>query len=406
MPAAHLVGVGLTPFGRHEGASALDLMARAAQLALDDAGLVRGQVDGLLCGYATTLPHLMLATLFAERFALQPRYAHSVQLGGATGAALLMLAGDLVRSGRCQRVLVVAGENRLSGNEGPLPRALTPAGGGAPTAPLGAHARQHRDNAIQTLAQVGDAQTEVPNGGSVPAYYALMASRYLHETGSTEADLAELAVLMRRHAGAHPGAQLRSPLTVADVLASRPIATPLKLADCCPISDGAAALLVAAEPGSGPRVLLRGAGQAHRHQHLSAMDSVLACGAGEAASRALQEAGLQREQIDHLAIYDSFTITLAMLLEEIGFAPRGGSAARARAGDFGPQGALPLNLHGGLLSYGHCGVAGGMAHAVEAVTQLAGRAGARQVPRARHALVHADGGVMSSHVSLVLSREG
>lgn len=380
MPAAHLVGVGLTPFGRHEGASALDLMARAAQSALDDAGLDRGQVDGLLCGYATTLPHLMLSTLFAERFALQPRYAHSVQLGGATGAALLMLAGDLVRSGRCQRVLVVAGENRLSG--------------------------QARDNAIQTLAQVGDAQTEVPNGGSVPAYYALMASRYLHETGTTEADLAELAVLMRRHAAAHPGAQLRSPLTVDQVLASKPIATPLKLADCCPISDGAAALLVSAEPGSGARVVLRGAGQAHRHQHLSAMESVLACGAGEAAQRALQEAGLQRAQIDHLAIYDSFTITLAMLLEEIGFAPRGGSAARARAGDFGPQGPLPLNLHGGLLSYGHCGVAGGMAHAVEAVTQLAGRAGARQVPRARHALVHADGGVMSSHVSLVLSREG
>ncbi|OGA99195.1 MAG: thiolase [Burkholderiales bacterium RIFCSPHIGHO2_12_FULL_69_20] len=380
MRAAHLIGVGLTPFGRHEGASALDLMARAAQSALDDAGLERGQVDGLLCGYATTLPHLMLATLFAERFALQPRYAHSMQLGGATGAALLMLAGDLVRSGRCQRVLVVAGENRLSG--------------------------QHRDNAIQTLAQVGDAQTEVPNGGSVPAYYALMASRYLHETGTTEADLAELAVLMRRHAGAHPGAQLRSPLTVADVLASKPIATPLKLADCCPISDGAAALLVSAQPGSGPRVVLRGAGQAHRHQHLSAMDSVLACGAGEAAQRALLEAGLRLEQIDHLAIYDSFTITLAMLLEEIGFAARGGSAARARAGDFGPQGALPLNLHGGLLSYGHCGVAGGMAHAVEAVTQLAGRAGARQVPRAQHALVHADGGVMSSHVSLVLLREG
>ncbi|MDO9283602.1 MAG: thiolase family protein [Aquabacterium sp.] len=380
MPAAHLVGVGLTPFGRHEGASALDLMARAAQSALDDAGLARAQVDGLLCGYATTLPHLMLSTLFAERFALQPRYAHSVQLGGATGAALIMLAGDLVRSGRCQRVLVVAGENRLSG--------------------------QHRDNAIQTLAQVGDAETEVPNGGSVPAYYALMASRYLHETGTTEADLAELAVLMRRHAAAHPGAQLRSPLTVADVLASKPIATPLKLADCCPISDGAAALLVSAEPGSGARVVLRGAGQAHRHQHLSAMDSVLACGAGEAAQRALLEAGLQRGQIDHLAIYDSFTITLAMLLEEIGFAPRGGSAARARAGDFGPQGALPLNLHGGLLSYGHCGVAGGMAHAVEAVTQLAGRAGARQVPHAHHALVHADGGVMSSHVSLVLSREG
>jgi acetyl-CoA acetyltransferase len=379
MSTAHLAGVGLTPFGRHTGSSAIGLMAEAAQAAMDDAGLQRGQIDGLLCGYATTLPHLMLSTLFAERFALRPAYAHSVQLGGATGCALLMLAADLVRAGRCRRVLVVAGENRLSG--------------------------QARDSAIQTLAQVGDAEMEVPNGASVPAYYALLASRYLHQTGSTEADLAELAVLMRRHAQAHPGAQLQAPLCVAEVLASKPIATPLKLADCCPISDGAAALVVAADPGAGPRVVLRGAGQAHRHQHLSALQDVLACGAAEAAQRALAEAGVALPQIGHLAIYDSFTITLAMLLEEIGLAPRGGSAARARAGDFGPQGALPLNLHGGLLSYGHCGVAGGMAHAVEAVLQLGGRAGARQARPATHALVHADGGVMSSHVSLVLTRE-
>ncbi len=383
MPIPHLTGVGLTPFGRHAGSSALGLMAQAAQAALDDAGAERGQIDGLLCGYATTLPHLMLSTLFAERFALQPACAHSVQLGGATGAALLMLAGDLVRSGRCRQVLVVAGENRLSG--------------------------QARDSAIQTLAQVGDADMEVPNGASVPAYYALLAARYLHATGTTEADLAALAVLMRRHAQAHPGAQLRTPLTVAEVLASKPIATPLKLADCCPISDGAAALIVSADPGAGPRVQLRGAGQAHRHQHLSAMADVLACGAAEAAQRALAEAGVQPAQIGHLGIYDSFTITLAMLLEELGFAPRGGSAARALAGDFGPQGALPLNLHGGLLSYGHCGVAGGMAHAVEAVLQLGGRAGGpgagRQARPATHALVHADGGVMSSHVSLVLTRE-
>jgi acetyl-CoA acetyltransferase len=153
-------------------------------------------------------------------------------------------------------------------------------------------------------------------------------------------------------------------------------------------------------------VVLQGAGQAHRHQHLSALADVLACGAGDAAQRALADAGVAPPQVGHLAIYDSFTITLAMLLEEIGIAPRGGSADMARAGDFGPQGALPLNLHGGLLSYGHCGVAGGMAHAVEAVLQLGGRAGERQGRPATHALVHGDGGVMSSHVSLVLTREG
>lgn len=386
---AFINGVGNTAFGRHEGQSALDLMASAAQQALADAQLRRADIDGLLCGYATTMPHLMLSTLFAERFGLQPSYAHGMQLGGATGAAMLMLARDLVRSGRCRNVLVVAGENRLSG--------------------------QTRDSSIQTLAQVGDADFEVPNGASVPAYYAMLASRYMHETGLTQADLAEFAVLMRCNAALHPGAHLQSPIALADVLASKPIATPLKLLDCCPISDGAMALVVSAEPGgtsnSGVRIALVGAGQAHRHQHLTALADVQDSGAADASQRALAEAGLALSDIDYLGIYDSFTITLAMLLEEIGFAPRGQSAQRVRNGDFLPSGVLPLNTHGGLLSFGHCGVAGGMAHAVEAVRQLRGSAGARQIHHAglvrqpTHAFVHADGGVLSSHVSLIFSRQ-
>ncbi len=108
--------------------------------------------------------------------------------------------------------------------------------------------------------------------------------------------------------------------------------------------------------------------------------------------------------IDYLAIYDSFTITLAMLLEEIGFAARGQAAGRVRRGDFAAQGPLPLNTHGGLLSFGHCGVAGGLAHVVEAYRQMTAQAGARQIAPPRHAFVHADGGVMSSHVSLILRR--
>lgn len=362
-PTAWISGVGGTAFGRHEGQGALDLMADAARQALHAAGLVRGEVDGVLCGYATTLPHLMLSTLFCERFGLDPAYAHSLQLGGASGAAMLMLARELVRGGRCRNVLVVAGENRLSG--------------------------QSRDSAIQTLAQVGDPDYEVPNGASVPAYYGLMASRYLHETGLAEADLAEFAVLMRANAARHPGAHLTAPITLADVLASKPIAAPLKLMDCCPISDGAMALVVTADADAGdrPRVAMTGAGQAHRHQHLSAMPDVMACGAAVAARRAFAEAGLDVADIDHLGIYDSFTITLTMLLEEIGFAPRGGAARRLRNGDFSAGGPLPLNTHGGLLSFGHCGVAGGMAHAVEVFRQMTGQAGDRQVARPHHAFV-------------------
>ena len=379
MNHAYITGVGNTAFGRLEGLNTLDLMAQAARQALEDAQLKRSEIDGVLCGYSTTMPHLMISTLFCERFSLRPNYAHGMQLGGATGAAMLMLARELVISGRCKNILVVAGENRLSG--------------------------QTRDSSIQTLAQVGHADFEVPNGASVPAYYGLMASRYMHETGVTNADLAEFAVLMRNKAMRHPDAHLTTPITVEAVLASKPIAEPLHLMDCCPISDGAMALIVSSDPRGDIKVRMAGAGQAHLHQHLTALRDVMDCGAARASNIALKESGLAINEIDYLGIYDSFTITLLMLLEEIGFAARGEAAHRLRNGDFGQHGVLPLNTHGGLLSFGHCGVAGGMAHSVEAYRQFQGQAGARQVRTPRHALIHADGGVMSSHVSLVLSRE-
>lgn len=374
---AYLLAAATTRFGRHEGRSALDLMAEAANAALGQSGLRRADIDGVLCGYATTFPHLMLATLFSEKLGLDPHYAHGMQMGGATGAAMVMLARELVRAGRCRRVLVVAGENRLTG--------------------------QAVDASIQTLAQVGEADTEVPNGASVPAYYALLASAYMHRTGTRREDLAEFAALMRRHAASHPHAHLNEAIGVDQVLASRPIATPLHLLDCCPISDGAVALVVGADDGP---VRISGAGQAHRHQHLSALRDILDTGAARALGQAYADAGIGPDQVDYLGIYDSFTITLAMLLEELGFAPRGGAADRARRGDFDAAGPLPLNTHGGLLSFGHSGVAGGMAHVAEAWTQLAGRARSRQAGAPRCALVHADGGVLSAHVSLVLQAEG
>jgi len=365
-----------TRFGRHEGSTALDLMAQAANRALAQSGIQRAQIDGVLCGYATTFPHLMLATLLSEKLGIAPHYAHGMQMGGATGAAMVMLARVLIQSGVCRHVLVVAGENRLTG--------------------------QTVDTSMQTLAQVGEAESEVPYGASVPAYYALLASHYMHRTGTDRAAMAEFAALMRHHAASHPHAHLRDPITVDQVLQSRPIATPLHLLDCCPISDGAAALILSADTGP---VHVTGAGQAHRHQHLSAMRDVLDTGAARACRRALMQAHVDIAQVDYLAIYDSFTITLIMLLEELGLAARGGAAARLRRGDFAVTGPVPLNTHGGLLSFGHCGVAGGMAHIVEAWTQLAGRAGARQIRPRRCALVHADGGVLSAHVSLVLQAE-
>ncbi len=371
-----ITGVGLTSFGKHPGKSTLDLMSEAATAALADAQLERREVDGLVCGYSTTMPHLMLSTVFAEHFGLKPAYAHAIQLGGATGFAMAMLAHHLVESGVAKNILVVAGENRLTG--------------------------QSRDSAIQTLAQVGHPVYEVPLGATIPAYYGLLASRYMREHGTTETDLAELAVLMRKHACMHPGAQFREPITAHAVLGSKPIASPLKLLDCCPVSDGGAAFVVSRARSNDFAVRIRGTGQAHTHQHISAAPSLTHFGAAASVEKARAAASIGMTDVNYAAIYDSFTITLTILLEEIGLAPRGGAGRQAREGHFDHDAKLPLNTHGGLLSYGHCGVGGAMAHLVETHLQLTNRAQNRQAKNARLALLHGDGGVLSSHVSLIL----
>src|ERR1019366_3681662 len=303
----------------------------------------RSEIDGILCGYSTVAPHIMLATVFSEHFGIRPPYAHAVQVGGATGLAMTMLAHHLVESNVVRHVLVVSGENRLTG--------------------------QSRDASILALAQVGHPDYEVPLGPTIPAYYGLVASRYMHEYGVTQQDLAEFAVLMRAHALTHPGAQFHDPITVADVMASKPVAMPLKLLDCCPVSDGGVAFVVSRERTGEIGVRVRGCAQAHTHQHVTAMPALSELGAEIAIARAKAASGVAISDVRYAAVYDSFTITLAMLLEDLGLAARGEAASRVRSGYFNRDGAMPLNTHGGLLSYGHGG-----------------------------------GGVLSSHVSMFLER--
>src|ERR1700761_3107582 len=287
---SYITGTGLTRYGKHEGRSSLDLMSMAAQLAISDAGLKRSEIDGILCGYSTVSPHIMLATVFAEHFGIQPSYAHAVQVGGATGLAMTMLAHHLVDAGVAKHVLVVGGENRLTG--------------------------QSRDASILALAQVGHPEYEVPLGPTIPAYYGLVATRYMHEYGVTEQDLAEFAVLMRKHALNHPGAQFHDAITVADVMASKPVAMPLKLLDCCPVSDGGAAFVISRERTGDAGVRIRGCAQAHTHQHVTAAPALSELGAEISIARAKEATGLAISDVRYAAIYDSFTITLAMLLEK------------------------------------------------------------------------------------------
>jgi len=377
---AFITGAHDTPVGELPGSTCMGLHAQAALGAVADAGLALSDIDGVLCAYSFTQPHLMLASVFCEHLGLHPGFCAAVQAGGASAAIMVMQAAALVASGQCQHVLVVTGDNRLSGLS--------------------------RDGAVAVLSEVGHPQFERPFGISVPAAYALVAQRYMHEFGVTSEQLAAIAVEHRRHASLHPNAHKRDPITIADVLNSKIIASPLHLLDCCLISDGGAALVVSSQAAAadtrGQPIELLGAGQGHTHEHIIAAPKLTDFGCKTSSAIAFARAGITPADIDVAEIYDSFTITLLVELESMGFFERGEAGPAALAGELGLQGCLPCNTHGGLLSYGHSGAAGGMFHVVEAVHQLRGHAGARQVPEARLAFVHGDGGILSAHCSLVL----
>ncbi len=379
---AFVTGAYDTAVGKLPGSSCMGLHAEAALGAVADAGLQLADIDGVLCAYSFTEPHLMLASVFCEFLGIHPGTCAAIQAGGASACIMVMQAAALVASGQCRHVLVVTGDNRLTGLS--------------------------RDGAVAALAEVGHPQFERPFGISVPASYALVAQRYMHEFGTTPEQLAAIAVEHRRHAGRHPKAQQREPITVEQVLASKIIASPLRLLDCCLISDGGAALVVssraAAADTRGPAIEILGAGQGHTHEHIVAAPSLVDFGCKASSATAFTRAGIKASDIDVALIYDSFTITLLVELESIGFFERGEAGLAAARGELGLGGKLPCNTHGGLLSYAHSGAAGGMFHAVEAMHQLRGRADARQVSDARLAFVHGDGGILSAHCSLVLGR--
>ncbi len=379
---AMITGAADTAVGELPGSSCMGLHAEAASLALADAGLRASDIDGVLCAYSFTEPHLMLSSVFCEYFGIQPSYSAAIQAGGATGCIMMMQAAALVEAGMCRNVLVVAGDNRLSG--------LT------------------RDKAVAALAEVGHPQFERPFGVTIPALYALVARAYMREYGATSEHLAAMAVASRTHAVRNPKAQMQKPMTMDDVLASRFIAEPLRLLDCCLISDGGAALVVSAPDAARDtrtrRVAMLGTGQKNTHEHLIAAPSLVEFGCRDSAAQAFGRAGVTPADINVAEIYDSFTVTLLVELESIGFFGKGEAGPAALAGALDLGGRLPCNTHGGLMSYAHSGAAGGLFHVVEAVRQLRGEAEARQVPDASLAFVHGDGGILSAHCSLVLGR--
>lgn len=382
LPKPIISGVGATRVGELHNSSCMGLHLEAAIAAIEDAGLRRSDIDGVLCAYSFTQPHLMLASWFSEYAGLSPNVCFAIQAGGATGATMVMQAASLVQSGACRNVLAVTGDNRLTG--------------------------MSRDGAVAALAQVGHPEYERPYGISVPAAYALVAARYMHEYGVTSEHLANIAVSMRRHAHRNESAHMRDLLTVDEVLSSRFIAEPLRILDCSLISDGGAAVVVsdgnmARDIPSRP-IQIAGAGQGHTHEHIVCAPSLTDFGCKTSARHAFGRAGVVARDIDIAEIYDSFTITLLVELESIGFFERGEAGPAISAGALDLGGALPCNTHGGLLSHGHSGAAGGMFHVVEGVVQLRHAAGVRQAGAPELAFVHGDGGILSAHCSLVLAR--
>ncbi|MFT3866709.1 MAG: thiolase family protein [Solirubrobacterales bacterium] len=398
---AAITGVGETTMARSlPDRTPLSLACEAAILALADAGVPVGEVDGILTfeggafsPYADGRPfnprgHLQVAeTLGIDNAA----FAAVTQMGGATPGFLLATARAAVLEGRCRHVLVVG-----AGKMGPARRS---AGGRATTDAL-ASFNGHSIN------------YEQPFGPLMVTYYAAVAQRHMYEFGTTPEQLAAIAVACRRHASLNPNAVYRDPITVADVLTSRMISSPLRLLDCCVASDGGSAWVVSseravAEARSRP-VWILGCGYAQSDYFLGALcrgaegfDLVRSVGS-RAGAMAFGEAGVTPAEIDVAEIYDSFTICALMGLEDFGFCAKGEGGPFAAARELELGGRLPLNTHGGLLSGQHFGP-GGVMHYTEAVRQLRGEGGRRQVEGARLAFAGSIAGVCSTYSGAVLA---
>lgn len=364
--------------GKLPGKSALMLHAEAARNALADAGLGVRDVDAVLSTGRQT------ANDVPEYLGIRPRYLDNTQMGGCSFIAHLQHAMAVINAGIAEVVLVTHGESGAS---------RVGMGGGdrfAPDTPPG--------------------QYEMPFGIGGPATrYGLAATRHMHEYGTTKEQMAEVAVSTRRWASLNPRAAMRDPITVADVLASRLIAWPFHLLDCCLVTDGGGALVVTSAARAGDcrtrPVWVLGAGEATCHSIISQMPRFHIWDAAVmAGERAWAMSGAKPADADLVMLYDAFTIVPILALEALGFCKPGEGGPFVSGGRTAPGGALPMNTNGGGLSYTHTGMYG-MFLLVEAVRQLRGECGDRQVKDARTAVCHGTGGILSAAATAVLSTE-
>ncbi|HYG41923.1 MAG TPA: thiolase [Bordetella sp.] len=370
---AVLVGAAESDLGAvGEAFSAMDLMAQGVYRALDDCGISIGDVDGLFCA---TSQNRLAGLALAEYLNLPEAYIDSTSTGGSSFMGHLARAEAAIAAGLCEVAVVAYGSTQRS---------------------LG---RKNTSRAEWNPYE-SPFRPFLP-----PTAYALAAARHMHEFGTTREQLAEVAVAARQWALLNPAAWEKAPLTVEEVLSSRMVSYPLTIRDCCLVSDGGGAVVLTtparARGLQKPPVYLLGAGHCTTHQTISNMPDLVNTGARLSGSLAYAQAGLTSSDIDVVGLYDAFTINTILFLEDLGFCTKGEGGAFVGNGRIAPGGTLPVNTNGGGLSYCHPGMYG-IFLLIEAIRQLRGQCGLRQVDGAEVALAHGNGGVLSSQYTVIL----
>ena len=359
--------------------------ALAMQRVLADSGVDKRSIDG----YVNASTDVMTegTPVMAEYLGIDHRWVDGTMTGGSSFEFHVQHAAAAIRDGLAETILVTYGSDQLTR----MGRMLGTGGMRTGRAPV-----------------AGPFQYEAAYGNSLVGAYAMAARRHMHEFGTTSEQLAEIAVAAREFAQLNPDAMYRDPLTVADVVGSRMIADPLHKLDCCVISDGGGALIVTTEARARdlrqPPIYVLSAAGAQTHWNISQMPKFTETAAARIRDQLFGRAGVTPADIDTLQLYDSFTITILLLLEDLGFAPKGDGGPWVAEGHIKRGGAVPLNTDGGGLSSNHPGMRG-IFLLIEAVRQLRGQAGEAQVPGAELALACGSGGWLSAMGAVILGKE-
>jgi acetyl-CoA acetyltransferase len=368
------VGVATAGVGQAPGRSSMELMAQAVHGALADAHIPLSEVDGL---FAATAVHSMAAMSLAEHLGIQPSFTNGSNIGGSSFMAHALVAAMALEMGLCKVAVIAYGSNQR-----------TAGGFKSVSEPMPFEAVYGPRNPITA--------------------YALASSRYMHEFGATREDLAEVAVSARKWAQLNPEACERGPLTIEDVLGARMISDPLGKLDCCLVTDGAAAIVMTkadrAKDSPNKPVYMLGCAMEHHHRMISSMPSLTTTAAAVSGPRAFEMAGYKPSDMDTVQIYDAFTINTILFLEDLGYCAKGEGKDFVRGGRIAPGGELPVNTNGGGLSCVHPGMYGLFVTA-EAIRQVRGTCGDRQVEGAKLSVGHGNGGVLSSQVTAVWGAE-